>query len=75
MREEIFGPVVAVAKFSTEDQVLEAANNTTYGLAAGIFTKDYERAVRVTSQLRAGTAWVNMYNFVHWSMPFGGTCS
>lgn len=72
MREEIFGPVVAVAKFSTEEEVLRAANDTTYGLAAGIFTKDYQRAVRVTNALKAGTAWVNMYNFVHWSMPFGG---
>nr|OQO16679.1 hypothetical protein B0A51_16086 [Rachicladosporium sp. CCFEE 5018] len=72
MREEIFGPVVAVSKFNSEEQVVAAANKTTYGLAAGIFTKDYERAVRVTSRLRAGTAWVNMYNFVHWSMPFGG---
>ena len=66
MREEIFGPVVTVSKFRSEDEVLEAANNTSYGLASGIFTKDYERAVRVTSKLRAGTAWINLYNFVHW---------
>lgn len=63
MKEEIFGPVVAIAKFTDEDEVIAQANNTTYGLAAGIFTKDYERAVRVTAQLRAGTTWVNMYNF------------
>lgn len=42
------------------------------GLAAGIHTKDYERAIRMTNGLKAGTAWVNMYNFVHWSIPFGG---
>lgn len=72
MREEIFGPVVAIAKFKTEEEVLELANDTSYGLASGIFTKDLERAVRVTNALQAGTAWVNMYNFVHWSMPFGG---
>lgn len=72
MREEIFGPVVAIAKFKTEEEVIELANDTTYGLAAGIHTKDYERAIRVTSQLEAGTTWVNMYNFVHWSIPFGG---
>ena len=72
MREEIFGPVVAIAKFKTEEEVIEMANDTTYGLAAGIHTKDYERAIRVTSQLEAGTTWVNMYNFVHWSIPFGG---
>jgi len=52
-------------------EVIELANDTTYGLAAGIFTKDYERAVRVTGALQAGTVWTNMFNFVHWSMPFG----
>ena len=67
MKEEIFSPVVSIAKFKTEDEVIELANDTTYGLAAGIFTKDYERAVRVTSALKAGTTWVNMLNFVHWS--------
>ena len=72
MKEEIFGPVVSIAKFKDEDEVVELANDTTYGLAAGIFTKDYERAVRVTSALKAGTTWVNLFNFVHWSMPFGG---
>lgn len=71
MREEIFGPVVSIAKFKDEEEVIELANDTTYGLAAGIFTKDYERAVRVTSALKAGTTWVNMFNFVNWSMPFG----
>ncbi|KAF2772036.1 aldehyde dehydrogenase [Teratosphaeria nubilosa] len=72
MKEEIFGPVVAVAKFKDEEEVLELANDTTYGFAAGTFTKDYERAVRVTAALKAGTTWVNLFNFVHWSMPFGG---
>ncbi|KAK4506859.1 hypothetical protein PRZ48_000592 [Zasmidium cellare] len=72
VKEEIFGPVVVVAKFKSEEEVIELANDTTYGLAAGIHTKDYERAVRVTSALKAGTTWVNMFNFVHWSMPFGG---
>lgn len=71
MREEIFGPVVCVSKFSSEEEVIELANDTTYGLAAGIHTKDYERAVRVTGALKAGTTWVNMFNFVHWSMPVG----
>ncbi|KAF2635187.1 aldehyde dehydrogenase [Massarina eburnea CBS 473.64] len=72
MREEIFGPVVCISKFSTEEEVLELANDTTYGLAAAVHTKDYERALRITNGLKAGTAWVNMYNFVHWSIPFGG---
>ena len=72
MREEIFGPVVALSKFSNETEVIELANDTSYGLAAAVHTKDYERAIRVTNALKAGTTWVNMYNFVHWSIPFGG---
>lgn len=72
MKEEIFGPVVAIAKFSSESDVLKLANDSTYGLAAAVHTKDYERAVRVSNALQAGTTWVNMYNFVHWSIPFGG---
>lgn len=72
MREEIFGPVVTITKFKDESEVIEHANDTTYGLAAAVHTKDYERAVRVTGALKAGTTWVNMYNFVHWSIPFGG---
>ncbi|OJJ68150.1 hypothetical protein ASPBRDRAFT_77877 [Aspergillus brasiliensis CBS 101740] len=72
MREEIFGPVVAISKYSSEADVIKQANNTPYGLAAACHTKDYERAIRVTGALRAGTTWVNMYNFVHWSIPFGG---
>lgn len=72
VREEIFGNVVVISKFSTEEEVLELANDTTYGLAAAVHTKDYERAVRVTNALQAGTTWVNMFNFVHWSIPFGG---
>jgi aldehyde dehydrogenase (NAD+) len=66
MREEIFGPVVSIGRFTSEEDVVAHANNTTYGLAAGIHTKDYERAIRVTAALSAGTTWVNMYNFVHW---------
>ncbi|KAL5340968.1 Aldehyde/histidinol dehydrogenase [Aspergillus crustosus] len=72
MREEIFGPVVCISKFTSEAAVLHEANNTNYGLAAAVFTKDYERAIRVTNALKAGTTWVNLYNLVHWSMPFGG---
>ena len=68
VKEEIFGPVVTITKFKTEEEVLELANNTTYGLAAGIHTNDYQRAIRVTNKLKAGTAWVNMFN----NIPFGG---
>ncbi|KAJ9623002.1 hypothetical protein H2204_011260 [Knufia peltigerae] len=72
VREEIFGPVVAVAKFKTEEEALALANDSNYGLAAGVHTKDFERAMRVTGGLRAGTVWHNMFNFLHWSLPFGG---
>ncbi|KAF9873938.1 Aldehyde dehydrogenase [Colletotrichum karsti] len=72
MREEIFGPVVAISKFSTEEEVLELANDSSYGLAAAVHTSDYARAIRMTNALQAGTTWVNMFNFVHYSIPFGG---
>jgi aldehyde dehydrogenase (NAD+) len=72
MREEIFGPVVAVAKFKTEEEGVALANDSNYGLAAGVHTSDFERAIRVTSALKAGTVWHNMFNFLHWSLPFGG---
>ncbi|KAJ9611440.1 hypothetical protein H2200_004624 [Cladophialophora chaetospira] len=72
VQEEIFGPVVVIAKFKTEEDVIELANDSSYGLAAGIFTNDYERAMRVTAALQAGTLWVNFYNVLHWSLPFGG---
>lgn len=68
MREEILGPVVCVSKFSSEDEVIEPANDTTYGFAAGNHNKNYGRAVRVTGALKAGTTWMHMFNFVHWSM-------
>lgn len=61
-----------LVKFSSEDEVLALANDTPYGLAAGVHTNDYARALRVTRKLKAGTTWVNMFNILHWSMPFGG---
>lgn len=51
---------------------LEFANDSTYGLAAAVHTKDYERALRMTNTLKPGTTWVDMHNMVHWSIPFGG---
>lgn len=65
MKEEIFGPVVCISRFGSEDEVVARANDSTYGLAAAVHTRDYERAVRVTGALKAGTTWVNMYNVVH----------
>ncbi len=72
VQEEIFGPVMAVLSFRTEDEVVERANDTPYGLAAGIFTRDISRAHRVAGRLEAGTIWVNTYNITPIEMPFGG---
>jgi aldehyde dehydrogenase (NAD+) len=72
VKEEIFGPVVTITKFKDEKEVIALANDTSYGLAAGVHTNDYQRAMRVTNKLKAGTTWVNMFNFVSWSIPFGG---
>ncbi|PWS20944.1 betaine-aldehyde dehydrogenase, partial [Enterococcus faecium] len=59
VREEIFGPVMSVLPFDTEEEVLQRANNTTMGLAAGVFTKDVKRAHRVVENLQAGTCFIN----------------
>ncbi|KAJ3319899.1 aldehyde dehydrogenase (NAD(P)(+)) ald5 [Gonapodya sp. JEL0774] len=72
MQEEIFGPVVAVSTFKTEEEIIKRANASTYGLAAAVFTKDVTRAVRVSNALHAGTVWVNCYNVFHQNTPFGG---
>lgn len=72
VEEEIFGPVMAVLSFRTEDEVVERANDTVYGLAAGIFTRDISRAHRVAARLQAGTIWINTYNITPIEIPFGG---
>ncbi len=71
VKEEIFGPVMTVLVFDKEDEVIARANNTTYGLAAGIFTEQLKRAHRVARQLQAGICWVNN-NVTPASLPFGG---
>jgi len=71
-REEIFGPVMAVLGFAAEDEVIARANDTPYGLAAGVFTADLARAHRVIAQLEAGTCWINTYNITPVEAPFGG---
>ncbi|MEP3048413.1 MAG: betaine-aldehyde dehydrogenase [Roseibium sp.] len=71
-REEIFGPVMCVLDFDDEDDVIARANDTEFGLAAGVFTKDIQRAHRVIDLLQAGTCWINTYNLTPVEMPFGG---
>ncbi|KAH8812606.1 aldehyde dehydrogenase [Xylogone sp. PMI_703] len=72
MKEEIFGPVAAVAKFKTEEEIIEKANKSFYGLASGVHTENLQRAIRVANALEAGTVWVNSYNTLHQQLPFGG---
>lgn len=70
-REEIFGPVMTVLSFSNEEEVVQRANDTIYGLAAGVFTRDLARAHRVVHQLEAGMCWINNYNITPVEIPFG----
>ena len=72
VREEIFGPVMAVLEFSEENEVVARANATEFGLSAGIFTRDLARAHRVIALLQAGTCWINHYNITPIALPFGG---
>jgi aldehyde dehydrogenase (NAD+) len=70
--EEIFGPVLAVSTFSSEEEAVALANGTPFGLAASVWTKDVHRAHRIAARLRAGTVWVNAYRAVAPQVPFGG---
>ncbi|BHF84011.1 Aldehyde dehydrogenase, mitochondrial [Sparganum proliferum] len=71
-REEIFGPVMQISKFKTMDEVIERANDSIYGLAAGIFTQDLDKALYAMQGLRAGSVWVNCYDVFDAGAPFGG---
>jgi phenylacetaldehyde dehydrogenase len=72
VREEIFGPVVVAAPFSSLDEIAAEANDTEYGLGAGIWTRDISKAHALAKKLRAGTVWINCYNVFDASLPFGG---
>jgi phenylacetaldehyde dehydrogenase len=72
VREEIFGPVVVAAPFSDLDEIAAVANDTEYGLGAGIWTRDIGKAHAMAKKLRAGTVWINCYNVFDASLPFGG---
>lgn len=72
IKEEIFGPVMTVLPFDTEEEAVKRANNTDFGLAAGVFTKDLNRAHRVIANLQAGSCWINNYNLTPVEVPFGG---
>ena len=71
-REEIFGPVVAIIPFKTEEEVIEMANSTKYGLSASIFTRDISRAHRVAAAIDSGVVWVNTWMLRDLRIPFGG---
>ena len=72
VREEIFGPVVCAIPFGSEKDVVHSGNETSFGLASGIWTRDLNRAHRTAHRLRAGAVWINCYSVFDAAMPFGG---
>ncbi|MHA1529174.1 MAG: aldehyde dehydrogenase [Alphaproteobacteria bacterium] len=71
-QEEVFGPVLSIIGFEDEDEAVEIGNDVIYGLAAGVWTSNIARAIRMSKALKAGTVWVNTYRAISYMMPFGG---
>ena len=71
-QEEVFGPVLSIIPFDTEEEAIKIGNDVNFGLAAGVWTSDIGRAIRMSSKLRAGTIWINTYRAVSFMSPFGG---
>jgi aldehyde dehydrogenase (NAD+) len=71
-QEEVFGPVLSIIPFDTEEDAIRIANGTVYGLAAGVWTTSIRRALMMSEKLEAGTVWVNTYRAVSYMSPFGG---
>ena len=71
-QDEIFGPVLSVIPFRTDEEAVRIANDTRYGLAAGVWTGDMKRAHRMAHALKAGTVWINAYRVSSYAVPFGG---
>ena len=71
-REEVFGPVLSIIPFDDDEEAVSIANDTPYGLAAGVWTQNIRRAITMSERLRAGTVWVNTYRAVSFMAPFGG---
>jgi phenylacetaldehyde dehydrogenase len=72
VREEIFGPVLVASPFTDLDQIAGIANDSEYGLGAGIWTRDISKAHALAKKIRAGTVWINCYNVFDAALPFGG---
>jgi phenylacetaldehyde dehydrogenase len=72
VQEEIFGPVLVVLKFDSDEEALRLANDNIYGLAGSIWTQDISKAMRYSSRLEAGTVWINNHDIVDSNMPCGG---
>jgi aldehyde dehydrogenase (NAD+) len=71
-REEIFGPVMTILKFKTIDEAIARANDSKYGLGAGVFTRSIETAIKVSNGIRSGTVYANCYDYQDTNTPFGG---